>query len=207
MLRHGEDASSLHPVGVAVVNNLAGIPLLSVATDVTRLPYVPLVLSCIAGVGIAFATPVVQRQTSATMFVILGVFAKVAVVSCGVVFFGERYDLLAVCGLVFSFVGAGLYTLNERNEKYNFVISPPAFARKMGTITLLFCAPAMLGGVVFAADSLVASDDHDFFERAMRPPLALLRTHSAAEAVNESQWALNESHLLRAEGSNSTLRT
>lgn len=132
LLKYDTMSSELHPVGVSLVNNLIGLPMTFLAWE--WLPYehpYTVLASCASAVAISTVTPIVQSHVSATMFVVLGVLAKLVVSTFGIAFFGDPFTLLAVVGLSASFAGSLVYALNEKPEKYNLEISLVSFGQRL----------------------------------------------------------------------------
>lgn len=128
MLQHRAE-SKLCNLGIVLVNNAAGFllvgahfiaayaaPMESSARSSSAQWMPLLVLSCIAGFGMTYFTPALQRKLSATMFVILGIFAKALVVLCGAIIFHDAHRPVGILGLALSFVGSFVYARCEKRE-------------------------------------------------------------------------------------------
>mmetsp|Transcript_11004 Transcript_11004/g.35017 ORF Transcript_11004/g.35017 Transcript_11004/m.35017 type:complete len:333 (+) Transcript_11004:195-1193(+) len=85
--------------------------------DVTLFALVPLLISCVFGVGISFAGWGARSSLSATQFTVLGVACKLATVAINLLVWEHHAPLLAQVSVVMCIVASVLYQQSAKRDK------------------------------------------------------------------------------------------
>lgn len=86
-------------------------------SQITTFALVPLLASCVLGVGISFAGWGARSSISATQFTVLGVACKLATVGINLIVWQHHAPLLAQISIVLCIVASVLYQQSAKRDK------------------------------------------------------------------------------------------